>query len=298
MEDEPTRAKIRLPRPAGTLHRGVSAFRPSDGALLLAVVPLTPRKSAAWLAEAMNDALQNYLATFAVNHPSPSAEQEEWARKLRMLADECLDMIAPGFSPNYPPRQTASSVYSALFHNGPPQGIKEAHLRWLGFDNGGDALNKLPEMLWLLRSFAANAEKGWNGQKLDAGDMKRKEVRYALLCWVADLGRIYAHLYGRLPTYSTYSSKDGVAQASFVMFADAARRRAIEANEHVSEGGTDYAAYLDLKGFDAPKCARFAKSHAAKLKPRWREGLQGEVVPDRIRLGIRSENAPDASAGD
>ena len=287
------RSKRSIPRPASTLHRGVSTFRPKDGAELLGIVPFAARKGGIWLAEALNDVLMNYLVTFARVHPTAPSGQAEWACKLRELSDECLDMIVPGFSPDFPPRRVAPGVYSALFHNGTPEGIAQAHLRWLGFEDEWDAVEKISSALWVLRTFARNSEERWTEQK--AQSMSRKKVRPGLLAWVADLGRVYARAFGRMPSYST---SDGMAVPAFVRFGDKVRRRVLESREVVTEGGTDLDAYAELEGFDAQKLARFAKSHAVKLRPHWKSGLGHIVAPDSFKLGIASENAPDDLPGD
>ena len=247
------------------------------------------------MAEALNDTLMNYLVNFSVAHPTAPAEQADWARRLRELADQCLDMIAPGFSPDLPPQRVAPAVGSALFHNGTPEGIARAHLRWLGFDSEWDAVDKASSSLWLLRTFALNSEQRWIELKVEAGDKNRKKVRPALLSWVADLGKLYAHVFGRLPSYST---SDGDKLSPFVRFGEVVRMRVLDVQEGVTEGGTDAAAYNDLQFFDAQKFARFAKSHAAKIRPRWEAGLTDDVTPDSFRLGIASENGPDKPSSD
>jgi hypothetical protein len=289
MSFKPTGRQAAIPLPRLVGHRQATTFEVGHLRLIISTVPYKPRQSEASLAEALNDAVVNYLASFAIAHAGTPSEQARWTSDLRAAADNCLEMIRPGFARKHPPGRPAPAAYSALFHNGGPILITDAHLRWLGFDSELNALDKITDALWLLRTFADNAEQGWRTKTAAPAEMNRRKVRAWPLTWVSDLGRIYAETFGKLP--STTSSK-----APFVRFSEAIRVRVIAAPETVTDNGTDPEAYRELGHFSSGSLISFAKRHRTLLRTRWALGL--ESIQDRFKFDIAPEMPPADVARD
>lgn len=290
MDDDAARkAWASIPRPSSALHQGTTAFSEQDGQRILQVVPFAARKDALWLAESLNDSLVNYVTAFAIYHPSSPSEQARWNGKLKALADDCLRAVAPHFVTEHPPGRPVVEVYHTLFHNGEPEDPIGPRLHWLrrrlGAEDSWQAMERITDALWLLRTFAAHAEAQWRERMAASDDRGRRKHRKWLLAWVSDMGRVYASVFGRLPSYSS-------PEGPFARFAEAARLHALAVREVVTDSNVEGRAYAELAQFNAGRMARFAKAHSTSLRSRWKQGLEKPQDPDRFKLNIRAENGP------
>lgn len=266
---QPGAGRASIPRPSSTVDRHSAPFNESEAVKILAITGKDSVKRAKWLAEVLNEAANDYLVSYAINHSSVPSKQVRWNADLRRAADACLKMIAPDFSQGIPPQHSVLDVYATLFHHGPPDAIKLEHLLAFGFRDEHEALAGITNAIWLLRTFAANAEQRWRKHTASSDERARKRVRKWLLTWVSALGRCYAQTFHQLPSPTP--------NGPFVRFADAVRNRVLNARDGAKHTSQDAAAYAELSQFDDRRLAAFAKAHISTLRPRWKQGLESEI---------------------
>lgn len=270
---------------------------------LIRTVGKQPQRSATWIAEALNDATTDYFTAFALARTAGAYEQEQWIRELRIAAETCLQMLAPGLVDGERPRTADHRVHSALFHWGEPVGIEfvAGPADAFGYDPVRDALDAIPGKLWDLRRMAEYAEAQWRLARTPRG--KRHQVDRAILSWVLRLADIYRRVFGiAAPEFPKPDSP-------FVKFADAARKIVLNAmvvelpniackiapDDVVTAHGTDKDAFGRLSKFGPTRLTSFVRQHRSELSEGLEIARNTDYVPVRIRNGELSE-ADDGDA--
>lgn len=265
------------------LIRGSEAFNPRIAREVVSAVRQSPKMSAVWIAEALNDATTNYFSKFADTKSGVPSENRAWARELAIAADTCLRMLVPDAPEGELPRVTDHRVHSALFHMGEPPG----HFSFVPgaaadfeYSPIRDLLDSLPRGLFHLKRMAEHAEEQWH---LAAVPREcRRQPDQAILTWVTELGDIYWRVFAAsVPVVPTTKSP-------FVKFAEAVRPYAVGSS--ATEHGTDSDARDRLQKLTPARLASMVREHHDTLEKRWQKARSVEYVPQRIKLGVVTDD--------
>jgi hypothetical protein len=264
----------------GTVHvRGCDVFGEPEVQKVVQASGKSAVKCAVWVAEALNDATNNFYSNFALSRIGVPSEQAKWAANLKTAVETCLRMLAPEIPVTERPRVADHRVYSALFHMSAPDDLPskaEGSAAAWGHGPIRGTLDAIPGALWDLRRMADVAEQGWRAAIRSSKGRKQPDT--PIISWIADLGNVYERaLDARMPT----SPRE---ESAFVRFADAARLIALTAD--VTEHGTDEEARRRLKELTPSRLCSYAREHRADLEVRRKQARDAEYIPYRIKLGI------------
>ena len=258
-------AKRTVPLPRSVGHESATVFDAGSAVSVCATVPFPVRLTGGLLAESLNDSIIDFLASYAISNAGTPSAKRDWSRSMRSAADSCLEMLAPGFSKLHPPSGALLEVYPVLIHDDPPANIHPAQLKWLGYRDEWELLDKTAKALWLLRMYADNASDRWGAEPTSIE--KRRTARSYFLTWLSGLGRCYVEAFQRMPSAAS-------AEGPFCRFAEGIRHKALAVRQEVTNNGTDPQAYRELSQFGPGAMVSFAKRHASILRPRWEQALR------------------------
>ena len=90
------RKPVKAPPIQGVVSiRDSAAFLPDQATQIVQAIGKPAFHDATWIAEALNEATEEYYATFAIAQTGTPSEQAEWANALKTAAERCLQMLVP-----------------------------------------------------------------------------------------------------------------------------------------------------------------------------------------------------------
>ncbi|MFO1080574.1 MAG: hypothetical protein U1E23_08115 [Reyranellaceae bacterium] len=278
------RTRRSLPSGGAVSGPGVTVFSAGNAGPLLDRGRLPPRRSAVWLAEALNEAATNYYTTFALMHADGPAATAGWLRELAASLDQCLARLAPDADAGRPDHADPRAQ-AALFQLGEPLPATIPEIARLfadgpaarfGYSPLRDALDAAPGLLWDLRAAARVAEAAWVARLTPRE--RRRQGDAAALRWIANLADIHRRLWGRA------APGNPKAESPFVRFADRAGRIAATAPD-ATDAGTDAAARARLRQLGAAAIAGLMRRRRGDLRAELARLESLDWTPERIALG-------------
>lgn len=274
------RKPVKAPPIQGVVSiRDSSAFLPDQAKQIVQAIGKPAFHDATWIAAALDEATEEYYATFAISQTGTPSEQAEWVNALKTSAERCLQMLVPNGPISERPQCADHRAQGALFNAGEPQDIKaneDGPASTWGYSPVRDRLDAIPGALWDLMKMADFAEQQWRAARLPR--TRRRRADSAVLGWIAGLANVYERTFRLLaPAHPKPASK-------FVLFAERAREiaRAASPTEH----GTDDDARARLAELIPSRFCSYAREHKGELQRRLKKARRNKYTPYRIEFAL------------